>query len=205
MDGLALVVSFTALAVAVATLAVASRQLWVARTDAGGRGLAVRAYATGHVVTDESADDPTPERTLVVRISAAGPGVWHALYLYVGNPDKHVVRKPRFDFGDDPIEWRCKVPVDQVKDAWWMVTWLQPHAEGNRTEAIRSTFGQGQLECWRWKRPYRLHFWYEDTRRWWVPGSGRHRPLGRWKPEPDRHPANTQGPSIPIVRTTPAE
>lgn len=202
---IALIVSVAAAALAVASLVVAWRQLRIARADSGGHGLIVRAPYPGHEIVTGPAGAQMRHRKVSVIVTAAGPGVWHSLRLYVGDPETSVQHANRFDSESDPLEWHGLIPSVELADTWWMVTWLKPYLDGNRTEAFRKNIGDqnSPVERWEWKRPYRFHHWFQSEPRWWLPRSGQHKPLGRWKSRPPRHPGDGQGPDIPEAHVQP--
>ncbi|MBB3038975.1 hypothetical protein [Hoyosella altamirensis] len=195
-------VSLVALVVALVALVIAHRDHRLARTKGGGHGLSVTLNIGTSYVTPNASGQPVERKSATLRLRADGPGVWHDLSVYIGTLQTPVFKAVRYDCHSAPWQWEVRLVKSDYENAWYMVTWLAPHLEGLRSEAMRSRIdGTMQAENWYWHNFYRLRLWYNAQK--FVPRRCKPLPLGGWRTVKETRVPSHQGPKIPEYHITP--
>lgn len=163
-------------------LAVMWRQLAVAREAAAGRGLQTGAEPAWFVSVVNGVEQP---RAVECMVEACGPGTWcdvaRVVMLANGTEKTVIQRVARLDNRSERITGTLDLTTDEMRGAWFVVTWLAPHRDGLRTEALRirvlnpapmedQTSGgapsmrraripEKTVEQFRWNRTWRDRYW----------------------------------------------
>ncbi|WP_420041840.1 hypothetical protein [Gordonia sp. MP11Mi] len=165
----------------------ARRQVRLAQIESGGRTTAIAASASPLLQEDG-------RRECSVSVQSHGPGKLHALRIdvvNVGEDGLHSDRVETFSCDSEPVEWQVVLSDEQIEDAWVVVSWGATRSTplgriDFLSEAVRRRIQKpgedcaAPIEVWKYKRPYWFWAAFENRRRWWMPGSGRHRQLGEY-------------------------
>lgn len=141
-----LVWSVFAITVAALTLVLAGRRL----LNLGSQLVYSRLIAVGGMVAFSV--ERTDALDYRVRFEVGGPGVFQNVWVQLVGVAAGAVETPARRFlmsaGDDPVDWTFS--LDSDADAWVLVTWVRPHAEGTDAEAVGQRLNSDQLYEWRW-------------------------------------------------------
>lgn len=174
-DTITLVASIAAALFGGIALAIAWRQLSVARNAAGGRGVELQAH-DGGVVTFHEGGRRTHGVHITVRL--VGPGVRHNVQAVLrGTPDLPNIEdaRPAMDCDSEPIVWHGELAEEDCGEVWCVVSWVDPRGEGLRTSAICKPLTSDDLYEWKWHRFFTVRL------RWQLRFGDGPRPLGHWK------------------------
>lgn len=178
------------------------RQLKAAQPESIGRRMGVAADRLGI----ERPGDAASQATIGVSVTIDGPAVLYGLRARFTDVGDGMPRQsPVYEefTCQDELQWEPTLPQSALADAWLVVSWAGIYRDlwGNEhlvSQAVRTKVDSPRvkpaLEVWHYTRFYRLVSWYHRTNRWYLPWSGRKKPLGRYKPYVARGYDESQGP-----------